>query len=191
MPNWMQMRITERASLIFWPFSAVACAVVVAAVCGMQWICVIIEMLLANVARDRQRIVASSSSSSSLQLQLKPVFTFTRQHDFLLPVNCANFVSLRMFFIFAVEFRLLHAATVTLVLCLLLSILLSTRLHSVFCVPGRLYSRQQPLALWHIIDTWPGHKAKCIDIHIPTAIHIHIHMHMHIHSQLGSQHAGP
>lgn len=91
MPNWMQMRITERASLIFWPFSAAAYAVV-AAVCGMQWICVIIEMLLANVARDRQRIVASS-----LQLQLKPVFTFTRQHNFLLPVNCANFVSLRMF----------------------------------------------------------------------------------------------
>lgn len=158
----------------------------------MQWICVIIEMLLANVARDQQRIVASSS----LQLQLKPVFTFTRQHNFLLPVNCANFVSLRMFlYIFAVEFRLLHA-TVTLVLCLLLSILfsvlgthysvLSTRLLSVFCVPGRLFSRQQPLALWHIIDTWPGHKAKCIDIHIPTAIHIHKHIHIHIHCGLGS-----
>lgn len=125
MPNWMQMRITERASLIFWPFSA-ALAAVVAAVCGMQWICVIIEMLLANVARDQQRIVAS------LQLQLKPVFTFTRQHNFLLPVNCANFVSLRMFlYIFAVEFRLLHA-TVTLVLYLLLSILFFGTQYSLF-----------------------------------------------------------
>lgn len=112
----------------FWPFSA-ALAAVVAAVCGMQWICVIIEMLLANVARDQQRIVASSSS---LQLQLKPVFTFTRQHNFLLPVNCANFVSLRMFlYIFAVEFRLLHA-TVTLVLCLLLSILFFGTQYSLF-----------------------------------------------------------
>lgn len=82
----------------FWPFSAaLAAGSVVAAVCGMQWICVIIEMLLANVARDQQRIVASSSSL--LQLQLKPVFTFTRQHNFLLPVNCANFVSLRIFLI--------------------------------------------------------------------------------------------
>lgn len=109
----------------FWPFSA-ALAAVVAAVCGMQWICVIIEMLLANVARDQQRIVAS------LQLQLKPVFTFTRQHNFLLPVNCANFVSLRMFlYIFAVEFRLLHA-TVTLVLCLLLSILFFGTQYSLF-----------------------------------------------------------
>lgn len=109
----------------FLPFSA-ALAAVVAAVCGMQWICVIIEMLLANVARDQQRIVAS------LQLQLKPVFTFTRQHNFLLPVNCANFVSLRMFlYIFAVEFRLLHA-TVTLVLCLLLSILFFGTQYSLF-----------------------------------------------------------
>lgn len=124
MPNWMQMRITERASLIFGHFLLLLLPLLLLSVCGMQWICVIIEMLLANVARDQQRIVASTSSSS-LQLQLKPVFTFTRQHNFLLPVNCANFVSLRMFlYIFAVEFRLLHA-TVTLVLCLLLSILFS------------------------------------------------------------------
>ncbi|EDX11427.1 GD12095 [Drosophila simulans] len=27
-------------------------------------------------------------------------------------------------------------------------------------------SRQQPLALWHIIDTWLDHKAKCIDIYL-------------------------
>lgn len=130
MPNWMQMRITERASLIFGHFLLLLLPLLLLSVCGMQWICVIIEMLLANVARDQQRIVASSSSS--LQLQLKPVFTFTRQHNFLLPVNCANFVSLRMFlYIFAVEFRLLHA-TVTLVLCLLLSILFFGTRYSLF-----------------------------------------------------------
>lgn len=127
---------------------------------------------------------------STLQSQLKPVFTFTRQHNFLLPVNCANFRFAEN--VFAEEFRL-HA-TVTLAVFAALHFVFGTWYsvlgYSVFCVPGRLFSRQQPLALWHIIDTWPGHKAKCIDIHNHTDADadIHIHIHMHLHSDLESQH---